>query len=286
MALLLHPRITNSIHSLVEAPPHALLLIGPLGAGKYSLAIELLSSITDTSKLLQSAYFKHLTPINNSTGIDQIRELQAFVQLKTTGTGALRRAILVEDADTMTTEAQNALLKVLEEPPTDTIIVLTASQPQNLKPTIHSRVQTLNLLPVDKATAIEYFAAKNYVPADIEKAYSISNGQPGLLTALLDTTDEHVLKDKIILAKQLYGMTAFERLTKVDELAKQKEELPSLFYACKRICSSALEQAALKQQDAAISTWHRQLGLISQAESSLPRNPNTKLLLTDLFVSM
>lgn len=284
--MLLHAQTRASLGRLVTNRPHAVLLVGQPGAGKYYTGLWFLSQALDTKSLTNSPYFLHLSAPNGSVGIESIRELQAFLQLKTAGDKPLRRAVLLENADSMSSEAQNALLKVLEEPPEDTILVLTAGQPQNLKPTIHSRVQAVTLLPVGKQETIDYFGIQGHGESDITKAHSLSNGQVGLITSLLDTTEQHDLKDKITLAKELYGMQPFERLCKVDELAKQKDELPLLLYACKRICVSALEQAALRDQQSAAKAWYRQLHLIAQAEQDLSRNPNPKLFLTDLFISI
>ncbi len=57
---------------------------------------------------------------------------------------------IIEHADTMTTQAANAFLKTLEEPPEDTIIILTTSKPNSLLPTIISRCQQLTFYPVSK----------------------------------------------------------------------------------------------------------------------------------------
>lgn len=283
--LLLHAKTRQALQQVASGGAHAILLKGELGAGKHTIAIALATELLGT-KAQHASYFLNIAPDGKSIGIEQIRELQKFLQLKTTGTRKTRRVIVMDDADTMTIEAQNALLKLLEEPPADTVLILTAHKPHQLRPTIHSRVQTINVLPPLKDDVVGYFLGKGFTGTDIDRAIQVSNSQVGLMTALLDDSTEHVLAVHIATAKKLYGMSAFERLTKVDEISKDKETLPDLLFACKRICISALEQAAIKQQDNAVKTWHKQLKLIVSAESSLKHNPNPKLLLTDLFISM
>lgn len=75
---------------------------------------------------------------DSSHGIESIREIIHFLTIQTTKKGELR-AVVVEDAHLMTPEAQNAFLKTLEEPPRDTIIILTAPRDDLLLPTITSR---------------------------------------------------------------------------------------------------------------------------------------------------
>lgn len=285
MTPVLHPKTQQALQSVAQSGTHAILLTAPQGAGKETAAMDLARKLLQTNPS-QSAYFSHIQPDGKSITIEQIRALQKFMQLKTTGSMEIRRVAILTDADTMQVEAQNALLKLLEEPPEDTVIILTASRPQQLRPTIHSRVQQLALLSPRKADAMDYFMGQGNKGVDIEKAYLLSNGQMGLMTALLDTSIEHNLTAHIDTAKQLYSLTAFERLSRVDELSKDKDALGGILFACKRICITALEQAALKNQEKAVTSWHKQLGLITKAEESLRFNPNAKLLLTDLFIQM
>ncbi len=283
--LVLHDKTNQTIESAVQAGTHAVLITGNEGAGKQSIATYIASKHLGV-EAAASPYFSMIDIADKAIGIESIRELQKFLQLKTTGSNTIRRVVVLHKADTMTTEAQNALLKILEEPPEDTVIILTASKPHQLRPTIHSRVQTIAILPPPKDLLLGHFMNKGHKGSDIERAYMLSNGQVGLMHALLSNDDESPLTAHISTAKELYGMNSFERLAKVDELSKNKEVIPGILFACKRICITALEQAALKNQEKAVASWHKQLGLILKAEESLKFNPNSKLLLTDLFIQM
>ncbi len=283
--LLLHPKTRIELEQFIANGSHALLLTGKPGSGSYSLAITIIESLLQVS-ITRAPYFIHINGADKAIGIEDIRAVQAFLQRKTTGTNRVRRAVLLESADSMNVEAQNALLKSLEEPPLDTVIVLTANSPQLLKPTIHSRLQQIEIRQVTLQATLSHFSSTGASSLEIEKAYKISDGQIGLLTLLLNKTEEHPLFEQLELAKKLYTMTSFERLSQVDMLLKDKDSLPKLLYACKRICSSALEQAAIKKQKPQLLVWHKQLTLICEAEDRANKNNNTKLLLTDLFMQM
>lgn len=267
---------------------HGLLLTGPIGAGKSYTAryyAQQKLGLASMEKLDGYPYFSDITPENSSISIEQIRGLQKFLQLKVPGQAGIRRVAIIEDAHLMTSEAQNALLKSLEEPPSDTVLILTAPATLRLKRTIYSRVQQVPILPVSKRQAVDYFQ-NDFKGADIEKNYAISDGRMGLLHALLNSED-HALLEEIRRAKQIFGDTAFGRLAKVDELSKQKESLPLFLQACKLICSAALHNAAGKGADAKqLKHWHRSLGSVYEAEAALAHNPNSKLLLTDLLLSL
>ncbi len=78
--------------------------------------------------------------------VDDIRALGSFFQLSATDGG--RRVVIIDAADDMNVNAANALLKMLEEPPARTTLLLVCHQPSRLLPTIRSRCRTLRLTPL------------------------------------------------------------------------------------------------------------------------------------------
>ena len=90
----------------------------------------------------------------------------------TSGAGGWRVAI-VDTADDMNDNAANALLKLLEEPPSRAMLLLLSNRPGRLLPTIRSRCQRLDLRPLDEATVAE--ALKMLLPdADAEERASLA----------------------------------------------------------------------------------------------------------------
>lgn len=284
--ILLQPHTKQQLARLVEHPSHGVLLSGPEGSGKAYAARYVASQLLkleSLEKLDTHPYLRHIAPAENSLGIDHIRNLQKFLQLKTPGREGVRRVVIIENAHLMTNEAQNALLKALEEPPADTVIILTAPATQRLKQTIYSRIQQITILPASKNQTIGHLK-NDFSEAAITKAFMMSGGHAGLLHALLQDQD-HRLAQEILRAKEILGATRYERLTRVDELAKQKELLPVFLQACKLICSTALHQAAQKDSPQT-KRWHSTLNTLYQTEAALPHNPNPKLLLTALFLAL
>lgn len=149
--------------------PHALLVSGVTGSGKLELAqwlVHLLNCqqpkpIEKTSaKLLQSCghcksclllksktYPDHLNLIaeKNNLGVDDIRHANSFLQ-KTAHLGKFK-TVLIEHTQTMTQAAANALLKTLEEPSDNSVIILLTNDLEMLLPTIVSRCRVLNIRP-------------------------------------------------------------------------------------------------------------------------------------------
>ncbi|MFC7735974.1 DNA polymerase III subunit delta' [Roseomonas sp. GCM10028921] len=80
--------------------------------------------------------------------VEEVRELTRFLAMTPAEGGW--RVVVIEEIEAMNEQAQNALLKTLEEPPPRAVLVLTASSPDRLLPTIRSRVRRLDLFPLEE----------------------------------------------------------------------------------------------------------------------------------------
>lgn len=283
--LVLHPHTAKLLDAFVAQPAHATLLLGAAGIGKGTLALRVSSHFLATMPdgLANTPGFRHIMPDEKRTiSIEAVRNLQQFVRLRTTGKAMVRRVILVENAERMTTEAQNAFLKLLEEPPADTVIILTASTVQGMLPTIRSRVQTLTITTPQKEALTAHF--KDKPAAHVTQAYFLSGGLPGLMSALLDEDTSHPLVESVAEAKQLLQLPLFERLARIEALAKQKEMAMALCEALARIAQAGLEQAADKGDGKRLKQWHKIVSETYKARLSFEHNANTKLILTNLVL--
>ena len=154
--------------------PHALIFKGKEGIGKHDFAIAFAKSYLCQTLLpnylpceaCPSCHwfpdshpdFKHIAPIESeddesskrktvrkkNIAIHQIRELSEYLELSAHQEKG-KRIVLIEPADSLNQSASNALLKVLEEPPENTLFILVTSQAQRLIATIRSRCQLLDL---------------------------------------------------------------------------------------------------------------------------------------------
>jgi len=97
-----------------------------------------------------------------------------------------RRFVIVDPADAMNPQAQNALLKTLEEPPEDTTLVLVASSPDALLPTIRSRCLRVPFAPLPAETIAARLVAEGHAPDAARLAAALSGGSLGRALALDD----------------------------------------------------------------------------------------------------
>ena len=282
---IIHPDSRILLEAFVQTPPHATLLTAAPGIGtttiSHALAAQLLH--TAVAKLSNSPYARLIAPVKGSIAIETVRELREFLRLSVPGSAAVKRVIVIDNADTMSGEAQNALLKILEEPPVGTILLLTSTVPDHLLSTVRSRLQTLTLATPPKQAVLDFFTTRSFVLNDVERAYLMSNGSIAELIKVLDTSSEQLSAFGTV--KQVLGESTFERLLHVDSLAKDKVAAVAFVTALLQLASMSLERVAT-HNPAAITNWHKILQAANTAHEALLRNGSAKLVLTDLMLAL
>jgi DNA polymerase III subunit delta' len=169
-----------------------------------------------------------VAPVKGILRIDQIRGVLAAVAMKPFS--AEQRVVILSNAQTLNAEAGNALLKVLEEPPEDTILILTAIQKSDLLPTIVSRCRHIRFNPLPSAELAQLLIKREGL--DSQRSEIIAEASGGSYTAALtlaaDQWSEH--RDWVVGAAQLdctraqrQGSTTLA-LAFAAELARQKEK--------------------------------------------------------------
>ncbi len=283
--LVVHPLTIKQLENFTSAPAHALMLVGPTGSGKLALATRLAESLLElpSDSFATHPYGLIIRPeVDKKTiTIDAVRQMEQFLSLKVPVKTANSRVIIIEDAHLLGTEAQNALLKTLEEPPEGTLLILTVSHEQALLPTIRSRAATIQVNRTERGQLETYFGKQDHDAKSVGQAYAISGGLPGLMNALL-TDEEHPLKEATEWARRLLSQSTYERLTNVDELSKQRQLAINVAFILQQMARVSLQTASGR----AAKKWRKILEAGYEAEEALNASAQPKLVLTELLLNL
>ncbi|WP_299287076.1 DNA polymerase III subunit delta' [Thermoflexus sp.] len=222
---------------------HAYLFTGPPHVGRRTLAwawgMALLCAESDppcgscrACRRMEAGHHPdalYVAPEGNSLKIDQIREVQR--QLALTPVEGPYRVVLFDEAEKMTTEAANALLKTLEEPPSYAVLMLIAPSPESLLPTVVSRCQILSLDPVPIPEVRQALQARWGVPAErADRLARRSGGRLGwAVQAAHDPEVEARYEERIRRIHELLSQGRWERFRFAEALAGEEEETRQAF---------------------------------------------------------
>ncbi len=249
-------------------------------------------------KLAGRSDFNH-TP-SREIRVEQVRSLQERLALRPLEGG--RRVVIVASAHKLNTQAQNAFLKTLEEPPSGTVLVLIASEPERLLPTIRSRCSRAQFGPLPEA----------FLSDKIREARKVDDTQATLMARLSGGSLSRALQlDPRALQRRAAVISAFEELDFGDartllafadsfgggrEDAEEALEVLDLWLrdvAVARAGGAAilnvdlaelLGQAAAKHSAGALHARHRRVGAARVAISE--RNGQPRLQLERMLLAM
>ncbi len=144
--MLINNRTQLLIDLFTKNPQQPCLLYGDSGSGLQKIASQIALKCLGIDNENSSLITK-ITPLEDkSIGIDQIKELKATLSLSALGDSNISRAILIYDFQKATDDAQNSLLKLLEELPKQTLIILISTDVSSALDTIVSRCFLLPVL--------------------------------------------------------------------------------------------------------------------------------------------
>jgi len=196
-----HDRLWLMLAPQIDRLPHALLLHGRPGLGKQSFAFRLAQVFLCTNAQGGAAcgecrgcqwftagthpdlIFITQMEETKSITIDQIRELGDFLSLKPHT--AKHKVVIISPAEAMNLNAANSLLKLLEEPPPGSILLLVTSHPAHLPVTIRSRCSHLRFTPPDRQVGLHWMRTRHSGVASLENLLEMAGGSPLLAESLV-----------------------------------------------------------------------------------------------------
>jgi len=232
--------------------------------------------------------------------IDQIRELNRIIAMKPYE--AKTRAVIISDAQTMNLSAGNALLKLLEEPPAGTILILIATQGKDLMPTIVSRCQLIRFNPLSRRSLTGLLAGD--AGMSIEEASVVAALAGGSLSQAQNMFRNHWVVRRNWLIREISQLS--ERpstylLALAEALAHNKEGLQDtldiLSIWLRDLIVGRLDPEKIINRDLAadirdacrredVDTWLHRLETVTRTRQRLQNNTNPRLALENMFLEL
>lgn len=224
--------LTNTVKN--NKVSHSYMFVGTEGIGKQLIAKEFAKMIlcTDENKYCgrcksciefdsnNNPDFRIIEPDGNSLKIEQIREFQNKVAEKPIISN--RKVYIINDSDKMTTEAQNCLLKTLEEPPEFVTIILIGSNESAFLDTIKSRCMILSFNKISDENIVKFLEENYQTKVNSQIMLEAFQGSIGKAIQLQDKQEEYEQIENVII--NLENRDKIDTLNNAEAIYKAKEE--------------------------------------------------------------
>lgn len=285
-----HEKVKIKLEKIIESNSisHAYLFSGKEGIGKKTLAIEFAKSIMcnestnfdycgncESCITFESGNdFKIIFPTKNVIKVDEIREFCGELFLKPTKTS--HKVFIIDDAECMNEQAQNALLKVLEEPPLYATIILITSNKEKLLNTIKSRVVDVQFDFLSNEEIKKILDSRNIEYA--EDAIKYANGS---LKKALDFVNDELFDIAKEVAKLLETKDFLAVNRKFEEIKADKKLKPNIAM----ILEKAMQIFFMKFRNEK-NYDYTNIEKLEETIQKIKRNANVDLALDSLMVEL
>ncbi len=276
--LIGHEKLVSDFKELAgkKALAHGYLFFGQPRVGKKLFAASLANFLEngEFSEPKVLTEFLLIEPDEEGTiGIDRMRHLRNFLWQKPATSP--RRTAVINDSEAMTSEAQNAILKIAEEPPESSLLIIIASDYERLWPTLQSRLQKIYFAPVGQVLIEEWLKETAKCKADDAKNFAeASFGQPGLAIMLASDENFGLLRHSAV---KFLKSGPWERRNVIKAMLENEKFNLSRFLEALLILISSFDFAHDKKN---ADLWHKVSALRRDSESY---NINPRLQLENLL---
>lgn len=295
-----HRAIVNHFAALVSEGrlSQAYGFAGPHGVGKRTVA-ELVSAqllgIIPQKLASHPDYFFLDRGIDEKTGkpkteisVGSARGLRSALQKKSWGPGY--RAVIINEAETLSAEANSALLKIVEESPERTVIFFLIDRAENLMPTILSRLEVFWFNPVPETEIKEGLVALGASPAVAAELARESWGLPGRALDFFRDPEARSQSQTIQADfSRLLAAPLAHRLKIIETYTEKKEGARVAEGAAEALDAWSMAARSLLRQSSVVISAHTLVKLLdafSAAKIMLKQNVNARLVLENIFLNI
>ena len=272
---IIHPVSEITLSLLMKDLPQSLLLTGPVGVGLGATAEYIAHELGDISFAVLPEKDEKVNIEKGVISIDSIRRL--YQQTRSIQKG--KRVIVIDYAERMGLPAQNAFLKLLEEPGEGTYFILVTHSPSHLLPTITSRAQLFELRPVTRAqseTLLDTLGVDNATKRT--QLLFMADGLPAELTRLV--SDDAYFESRATIvrdARDILQGTIYKKLLLAQKYKDNRDDALLLLVDA---CSILRRSISAKPHESLIA----QIDALLFAHQQIQANGNIRLCLARLVV--
>lgn len=259
------------LESFLSDPPHGMLITAPRGFGVNEIARELAYKLDDSFvQVMPEAKNKSSPKIT----VSSIRTLTLSSATK----NKVLKVYVIFDADKMTSSAQNAFLKALEEPSVKTMFILATEDDSKLLATVKSRLRVLSLSRLSTESSKKLLRPYNLNNESKKQILFLGNGLPKTLLELASSADAlNERRDSVTDSKLFLSGNIYQKLLIVNKYKDNRIESTRLIDDCLIILSSLLGS----QTD---SKNLRSIEILLKARDRVLANGNTRLILMEIVL--
>ncbi|MFH1631762.1 MAG: hypothetical protein ABIA47_01915 [bacterium] len=230
-----------------------------------------------------------------SISVDDIRNLRE--RLSMFSFGKSKKIAIIEDAEAMTIAAQNALLKTLEEPSGDTLIILITSDASELRSTITSRTVHIRFTLVEREKICSFLSSQNLTKDLAHELAGLAAGRPGIAMSLIDKETRDQARGRINETLNFLESPLADKFGTIEKLSKDKDRttadvivdlqrLRLVVHDCLLASagsenlislSSTVDRIGQISSSRTSQAWAETLKSINAAELAIKQNVNAKL---------
>lgn len=257
------------LEAFLRSPSHAIVLHGNRGVGLTSIAKALAKRLSPNQPYIT------IEPIDNKDlSIDQVRSLYSATQ----SVEPSRKVVIVDDAHTMGFDAQNAFLKLLEEPPAHVHFILIVHDIGTVLPTIQSRSEVVSVRPIPQKNMTSFISTLTEDPTERAQLGFLASGLPAKAKRLSESRDDMQLSSDMTREARAYLQSEYyDRLIISGKYSGSRESAISFV----SMVGQLIIHTVRRQTDQA-----PRLEIVAHTIDKLHQNANVKLQMIHLSLGL
>ena len=245
---------------------HAYALCGPENIGKTTFALDFVKNVLGADPVLDLFVFDE----DKDFVVEEVRRLREIMALTSAGR---YKAAVIAHAQKLSSSTANALLKILEEPPTGSIFILTCENFSGLLPTIASRLQRINFAPLTESEMMDFVTRSTLGEEKTLEILKLAGGRSGIAFRLAADDKLYIfLEECHAYFETLESGSLLERFKSAEVVASwEGEQIEMFLKTMMRIWTERLTPKRLGER-------------LMIAFRDLRYNVNIKLIMDNLFI--